>query len=323
MQAIHWFALLTFFVCMELVFSQTLLTTMCDTSNIQPFQYFQGNSIEQDLAGNKFVHVSTITASQVVNLEENTVIMIIQIQGGTINNNNTQEYGDGSGSGSGSLLNAAGQYEFNIVSTATYTTLNDIIIAVKLPIQNSYSNLDNARFQVVVVPLCESISINQVVNAEPWNGMGGGIISILALNDIILTSNIVSSNAGFRGGPSYPSPPNDSGASRHDYATMYNGGSRRDGYKGEGYIGHPTFDTVTTYPDGLDCAAGAPGNAGGGGTHHDSGGGGGGNGGKGGRGGRTKFNSGNDIGGRGGDRSWDYSDDLTRLFFGKFFFLFI
>ena len=55
--------------------------------------------------------------------------------------------------------------------------------------------------------------------------------------------------------------------------------------KGEGFVGSPRFPPfVSTYPQGFDCARGAPGNAGGGGNSIDSGGGGGANAGRGGDG---------------------------------------
>ena len=60
----------------------------------------------------------------------------------------------------------------------------------------------------------------------------------------------------------------------------------RTGFKGESYIGFPTFgNEQTNYPNDFDCGKGAPGNAGGGGNAIDSGGGGGGNSGLGGNGG--------------------------------------
>ena len=63
-----------------------------------------------------------------------------------------------------------------------------------------------------------------------------------------------------------------------------------NGRKGEGFIGKPRFlSDPSTYPDGLDSARGAPGNAGGGGNHRDCGGGGGSNAGQGGDGRTSNF----------------------------------
>ena len=251
--------------------------------------------------------LTTQNLASVVSIQEDTVIMIIQMQGGSINNVNSIYYGDNSGAGKGSLTNTAGQYEYNIVSTTNYNPSTEIIqIQVKLPLENDYSAIGNSVFQVVIIPLCESVSIDSPISVDPWGKTGGGVLSILSYSDIIISADISASKAGFRGGPDYAQPiQDDSMVPAPNYATMVTNENFRDGYKGEGYIGTPQFGTIaSTYPGQIDCSAGAPGNAGGGGNYIDGGAGGGGNGGLGGDGGRA-FTLGAELilGGVGGSTS--------------------
>ena len=295
-------------------FSATQSFSDCNSSDFGASQHFQGIQILFDT-------VVVKAPGTPPTLEENMVIMIIQIQGGTINNGNNINYGNGRGVGRGSMTNTAGQYEFNIINSNDYTVGDiDFKIQVKLPFQNTYIHDDsgNSRFQVVVVPLCNSATINQRIDTDSWDGHSGGIFSLLAFKDILIMETISSSEAGFRGANTHPAPSGDYGPGQRDYATKVPDPEdlRRDAYKAEGYIGSPTFDSVTTtYPGGLDCAAGAPGNAGGGGTIADSGGGGGGNGGLGGDGGTSIF-EGNLVAGVGGDTS--FSSDPNKIYFGKY-----
>ena len=156
-----------------------------------------------------------------------------------------------------------------------------------LPFENTYSSADNSAFQVVTVPLCNIAYITDNIDAIPWNGKTGGIISLLSYNDITVDSKIISaSNNGFRGANDYEDPPDDpSPLPTNFWATQINV-EARTGFKGESYIGFPTFGNErTNYPNDFDCGKGAPGNAGGGGNAIDGGGGGGGNAGLGGNGG--------------------------------------
>ena len=156
-------------------------------------------------------------------IQTGSVIMIIQMQGGTINGNDASNYGDGTGRGS--RTNTAGYYEFNIVKNiqTDVSTLLELI----LPFENTYSSADNSAFQVVTVPLCYYTKINDNIDATPWNGKTGGIISLLSYNDITVDSKIISaSNNGFRGANDYDDPMNTS-----PHVTKFLGNSNKCRFK--------------------------------------------------------------------------------------------
>ena len=134
---------------------------------------------------------------------------------------------------------------------------------------------------------------------------------MVVLATTIRLGNVNLRGKGFRGGPLVD--------------RIYNGGAYLQGYrddssirvnvsfngpKGEGFIGMPRFlSAPSTYPNGLDCARGAPGNAGGGGNFVDCGAGGGANAG---RGGDGLFRENRQLPGIGGA---PVPTDATRLLF--------
>ena len=214
------------------------------------------------------------------------LLMIIQMQGGTINYSDDINYGENKGTGNGfTNVGLAGQYEFAEVASAVSSN-----ITLSRPLDFQYSSKDNNRFQVIRVALCkEAIVDNPDVPA--WNGSTGGVLVVLA--EHIRLGNVSLEGKGFRGGPEV----NTSGgiivdllfepARFRDNSTYkrLKGGSPYNAPKGEGFIGSPRFlGGLPTYPKGFDCAKGAPGNAGGGSNWRDTGAGGGANAGKGGDG---------------------------------------
>ena len=288
---------------------------LCSISYSQPPCTFTGNfnTYHEGLSTSSsgyFVRVIMDTLAPIV---ADTVIMIIQMQGGVINSDNSNIYGDGTGRGS--LSNTAGVYEFNIVADVI-TVSGFTELEVKLPFENRYSSSGNSVFQIVTVPLCSTATIAGNVDADAWNGKVGGIISLLSYGSIsVISSTISASSKGFRGAPDYTTPTVDPTAPTNFWATEIID-TLRTGFKGEGYIGFPTFDTVpTSYPFNRDCGKGAPGNAGGGGNAIDAGGGGGGNCGIGGDGGDSTMSGGRVVtAGLGGATN---PQTRQRLFFGK------
>jgi uncharacterized repeat protein (TIGR01451 family) len=255
------------------------------------------------------------------------LLMIIQMQGASIDSNDDERYGDGVGVAGSQVdtstsqangytsLGQAGLYEYVRVTAAAGSN-----ITFTPALTNAYEQNTTAQprrtYQVVRVPQYPSATINSAspVTSLPWNGTTGGIVSIDVAGALTLVgsgSHINTSNQGFRGGAQ--GVPNSNCCTGlynfyRDAATANGGG------KGEGIAGTPrylslitggTFDSGTRFSDALaaptfvdlgagnmgypngDFARGAPANAGGGGTSHNSGGGGGGNGGLGGTGGQT------------------------------------
>ena len=221
---------------------------------------------------------------------QDDVLMIIQMQGGIINNSDDLNYGAGNGTGSGFTdVGLAGQYEFAEVASVTTGA-----ITLSKPLAFNYSSANNNRFQAIRVALCREATVNNP-HVPAWNGSVGGVLVVLA--DHIRLGDVSLEGKGFRGGPKIIFNTQINDGSLIDTArfrdnstsTRLNDSSLYNAPKGEGFIGFPRFlDQVplntTTYPEGFDCAKGAPGNAGGGSNWRDAGGGGGANGGKGGDG---------------------------------------
>jgi hypothetical protein len=220
------------------------------------------------------------------------VLMIIQMQGGTINNSDTPNYGSNNGTGNGFTdVGLAGQYDFaEVAEVATPNLILNLSLSQSLSFH--FSSTGNNRFQAIRVAFCREATVNST-NVPAWNGSVGGVLVVMA--ERILLGNVSLEGKGFRGGPPVPyigdinvvtsrdSFRDNSSATRLSNLETYNAP------KGEGFIGFPRFPNqseVTTYPDTLDCSKGAPGNAGGGSTWISAGGGGGANAGQGGNGGR-------------------------------------
>ena len=233
------------------------------------------------------------------------LLLIMQMQGASIDSSNTSSYGDGNSGdpGSGSVTQTAGTYEY-IVAT------NDVPLAggtltVGCGLSNAYTNSNSSaaqgqqRFQVIRVPVYANYTL-PALTAGTWNGNSGGVLAFDVTGNLNLNSATLSVDGlGFRGGGIRTST---SGSGNYtDYRTpaLSNGAN---GSKGEGTAGTPYYvftapDQLTTNPEGEGYpngsrARGAPGNAGGGATDRNPssndqnpGGGGGGNGGTGGIGG--------------------------------------
>jgi len=232
------------------------------------------------------------------------LLLIMQVQGATINSTNSTAYG-GSGSGRGySGLGNAGNYEYvravNSVSSAGGTlTVTTLTNSYSTGNASATSNTARSRFQVIKVPQFRNATVVGTVSAPKWNGTTGGVVAFDVASELAFSGGGINVDAaGFRGGGGRNSA-SGSGAAT-DYATSQSANGAH-GSKGEGVGGTPyrTYDgtsvtqqAATELAGLLSGARGAPGNAGGGGTdgapttnEQNSGGGGGANGGAGGQGG--------------------------------------
>jgi len=245
--------------------------------------------------------------------------MIIQMQGVSIDSSNTEDYGGSDGSGKGFIYNESdsiGKYEFNVISSTT-SIPGGYNIIFENNFENDYFTGDVFRFQVITFPFCEHVILDSSISIPPWNGEIGGVIPILA-NTLQINSDLdlVFDGFGFRGGFA---PGSSSSENSNDYVNDCTGG-QRDGEKGEGIAGQPSFDGSETpsYPDG-SCSRGSPGNAGGGGNRGTSGTGGGGGGGSNGGFGQDGFPSSNNnaLGGLGGVSLYpDGIENYDRIYLG-------
>jgi hypothetical protein len=248
------------------------------------------------------------TRGALTSITAGDMLLIIQIQGSTINSSNSTLYG-GSGSGRGYVsLGNAGNYEYVRAANSVGTGGGTLQIAGGLA--NPYntgnattSSTARSRYQVIRVPQYRNAAITGVVNAPAWNGTTGGVVAFDVASVLNFAGGSINVDAdGFRGGGGANATTGTAYAvtGTPDYATNQSTNAAH-GSKGEGIGGTPlrVFDgsTVSTLSaaeiaGALSGGRGAPGNAGGGGTdgnptsnEQNSGGGGGANGGQGGRGG--------------------------------------
>jgi len=191
----------------------------------------------------------------------NDKVLIIQMQGATINTQNNEEYGRILS------LNSAGNYEF-----ARVLSINGNIVNLEKPLSLSYEPA--GKVQLVRVPEYSDFTVSSPLSCKPWDGEIGGVLAFTIQNTLLLHSKIDVSGAGFRGGTVSNAPTNPP---RHieDYVSAPD--STRFGKKGEGIFGWNERNHLS--------GRGAAASGGGGGNNHNAGGGGGSNAGCGGKGG--------------------------------------
>ena len=278
------------------------------------------------------------------------LLLVIQMQGASINTSNTVAYGDGAtGSGYLSAGLSAGNYEYVQATSALAGGAVSIAgVGTGAGLIHPYTNAGATattgatRFQVVYVPRYVSAVLTGDLVPAVWNGRSGGVIALevqLAFN--LAGHNVNANGNGFRGGLGIQQK-GAGGFTTTDYVQPSDAFSRAppdpyaDGSKGEGIAGTPanvidatgliTAVPTDAYPGpGGGYSRGAPGNAGGGGNDanpaandQNTGGGGGGNGGAGGKGGfnwSPTFPAGvSDLGGLGGGAYSNASE--ARIVFG-------
>ena len=231
---------------------------------------------------------------EVGSIRENDTLLLIQMQGASINSSNSDDFGRIQS------LNGAGLFEAIVVDTV----LGDTVQAT-YRWSNNYDV--SGQVQLVRIPYYDNAVVEGALQAQAWNGRTGGILALFARR-LTLLDNIDVSGLGFRGGSAELDYNGTcSWLINHDNY-RYDDGSIRSGEKGEGIAGIPP-----QWPRGRGAAA----NGGGAGNDHNAGGGGGAQITAGGRGGRN--NNPNPLGCQGrnpgeGARALPIVDD--RLFLG-------
>ncbi|MBN1210444.1 MAG: DUF11 domain-containing protein, partial [Myxococcaceae bacterium] len=196
------------------------------------------------------------------------LLMVIQMQGATIDRTDTVAYGNVT------ALNGAGRYELVTVSSVTPVAGNPTSADIGID-TTGCSGLRNAytvagKTQVVRIPQLASLTVepDASVSAMAWDGARGGVLALQVQSALTLNGNgaLDASAAGFRGGATDNATANG--------ITGYRGTTTGAGAeKGEGIAGYKTDYN----PQGM-YGRGAPANGGGGGNGHNGGGGGGANG---------------------------------------------
>jgi uncharacterized repeat protein (TIGR01451 family) len=237
------------------------------------------------------------------------LLLVIQMQGATLNNNNSSSYGDGlpgdPASGSTSL-GSSGLFEFVTATTAVPAAGGLLKFAGTGPtggLLNSYTQVAAAAvgttytpqqtYQVVRVPQYLSATLGAGLGPLTWNGSVGGVLVFDVSSQLALGSATLALDAlGFRGGggQQLAGPAIGGTNAPTDYVTTApttnTTTAGANASKGEGIAGTPryvapTSITTTSTPTDAYAAAlrdslpngsyarGAPGNAGGGGTDGD------------------------------------------------------
>jgi len=207
---------------------------------------------------------SIVQVDSSVGFSPNDKVLIIQMQGATIDLTNTANFG--------TIINAgsAGNNEFNRIEA-----INGDQITLKYKLQRPYDVA--GKIQLIRVPEYTDITITDLT-CKPWDGNTGGVLVFDVSGTLTLNGNIDVSEKGFRGGLNtnagiglyqqiqYYYPPNPEFA----------------GGKGEG---------IAIVPPDRSYGRGRAANGGGGGNAHNSGGGGGANFTNGGKGGFEYYNT--------------------------------
>jgi uncharacterized repeat protein (TIGR01451 family) len=288
--------------------------------------------------GDTSIHVGTPTGSSTP-IAVGDLLLVIQMQGATIDTSNDSGYGHNTTTASGyTALNNTGKYEFvratgpvsgGVVPIYSGTTTN-------VGLLNAYTYAPGtSTFQVVRVPQYSTARLGSGLTAGPWSGtsttgMSGGILALDIAGSLDLGSATVSvDNLGFRGGAGLQLDGGSGTAASYRWAApaAYAGAAVTGGgaSKGEGIAGTPRWvqfnnTYLNTGVDGYlngSMGKGAPGNAGGGGNdnHPDtandenSGGGGGAN-------ANTAHTANIMTGGMGGD-SWNSNVTTVRGYGGS------
>lgn len=205
-----------------------------------------------------------ITVASPAGFAASDKVLLIQMQGATIDQNNTVTYGD--------LVTAgdAGNYEFAVID---HFVGNNVYFSKTLLRTYTVSG----AVQMISVPQYADVSVDGELIPKAWDGTTGGVIVFEATGAVTLNANINASEQGFRGGDK--STTGGACASSGNSIYTYSYPNVNAGQKGEG---------IAAYVSGKESGRAKQANGGGGGNSHNTGGGGGGNFGAGGRGGDKK-----------------------------------
>ena len=247
------------------------------------------------------------------NIAAGDLLLIVQMQGGTLSTNNDDTYGDGVAgpSANGASAYTAGTYEYAVAASAiTAGTAGTLTLRDNLTYSYTQAAATTTQgqqtYQVIRIPQYVALTLGGNLAPPAWNGQLGGVLALDVAGPLNFNGKTLNaSGAGFRGGAGRMTT-GTSGLLNTDYLTP-NPSNAANASKGEGTAGTPQYvatftasatpaavvNTGSAYPGG-DNGRGAPGNAGGGGNdgtpatnQQNAGGGGGANGGRGGRGGNT------------------------------------
>ncbi len=231
--------------------------------------------VQSAVAGNSFIVIGAITdlsGAAIPGIQNNPystdgleacdLLMIIKMQGASMNISNTAGYG------SITSYNGVGDYELVEVGSFAGNTLS---LANGCILANNYNVSATERVQVVRIPRLTTLNINGGASlvSRPWGQVAntGGVVALETNNVVTINGSVSVNGQGFRGGTAISAFANPA-------VTNFVGNvSSLGGEKGEGIAGRQTdYDLLNGR-----YSRGAPANGGGGGNSNNSGGGGGSN----------------------------------------------
>lgn len=235
-----------------------------------------------------------ITVADATSFAVGDKVMIIQMKGASIDEDNDSSFGTVTDLGN------TGLYEINTITNVSGNT-----ISLGFALINTY---DIAGIvQLVSVPVYESATVVGDIFPIPWDGTTGGIVALEVENSLVLNAGINADGAGFRGAATNIVNSDCSWLNNQD-DYYYEAGDWRGSKKGEG---------IAAEINDKEWGRGAQANGGGGGNDHNAGGGGGGNVNAGGKGGNRSpdgaFSCDGDFPGEGGV---GFSANSDRAFLG-------
>ncbi len=181
-------------------------------------------------------------------------VLLVQMQGASINESNSSSFGDVT------ALGGAGLFEKNEI-----IDINDMEISLKYLVSADFDVVE--AVQLVSFPQFSSAMVADSLFAKSWDGETGGIIAFEVQDQLTLEAPIDASGQGFRGAQTNPLISDCSFLTNaNDY--HYSISNWRGAPKGEG---------VASVIVGKEQGRGAQANGGGGGNDHNAGGGGGSN----------------------------------------------
>ncbi len=190
------------------------------------------------------------------------LIMIIKMQGATINTGNTSGYG------AVTAANNTGIYELKVVRGVAGN-----VISFCGGLVNNYTIGGTQRVQVIRIPRLSALTVNAAasITASAWSGsFTGGIVALEVTGNAAVNGSITVTGLGFRGGV----VDNNTSGAPGGPTNYVNAASTDGAEKGESIAGFQgDYDGLNGRYD-----RGAPANGGGGGNAHNAGGGGGANG---------------------------------------------
>ncbi len=237
---------------------------------------------------------NTLIVDDPSGFESDMQVILIQMKGASINQDNDDDFGSIEDQG------AAGLYEKNKI-----IAIDNNRITLERTLFNAYD--PQSALQLVSMPVYENAITVDTVRAQPWDGSTGGIVAFQVQDQLRIDAPIDVTGQGFRGGEAVIV--NSSCNFTIDPGNFaYPEGNWRAAPKGE---------SIAEFVPAKEWGKGSQASGGGGGNDHNAGGGGGGNVTAGGMGGRNNapgiFDCTGNHPGRGGK---PLPNDVERIYMG-------